>query len=108
MKEKIANLVVSDVALATEAGEGVAARWEALLSAEPWRGYSAEFMVLIRAAACRPLLQQFVPVVSLGHILLFSRTIGYPFAVVPGCAGWAEGRYWTREPSGTLLGEGND
>ena len=87
MKDRLPTLEVSDVAFETEAGRGVAAQWDSLVSGPPW--LQPEFIALIRAAANRPLLRQLFPVVSIGRYLLFSRTIGYPFATMDTCVAWA-------------------
>jgi hypothetical protein len=94
MKQRLTNLFVSEVSFETEAGRGVAARWNLLLSPhddEPTLTslLGPEFRALVRAAASRPLLRQLVPVVSMGFYLSFSRTIGYPFAMAGDCAVWA-------------------
>jgi hypothetical protein len=88
MKQRLPHLDVSELSFETEAGRGVAARWNSLLLAphdeDPfWASWlTPELRVLLRAAACRPLLRQLAPVVSLGCNLAFSRTLGYPFAIV--------------------------
>jgi uncharacterized protein DUF6193 len=105
MKERLANLAVSEVAFETERGNGVTARWNLLLSPEPW--LRPEFIALVSAAATRPLLRQLFPVVSIGRYLSFSRTIGYPFLIAGGCAEWiGNDRYRALGPDRRPLGEG--
>ena len=104
MNERFPNCEASEFAYQTEAGGGVSARWDALLSA-PW--LQPEFIALLRAAARRPLLRQLLPVASIGHYLSFSRTIGYPFAAINTCALWAkEDRYCAMGPQHRALKEG--
>ena len=97
MKQRLPNLDISELSFETEAGRGVDALWNLLLSPDdepnlrPWLG--SDFRALLSAAANRPLLRQLVPVVSLGQYLSFSRTIGYPFAMAADCSvGAANGR----------------
>jgi hypothetical protein len=93
MKQRLTDLSVSEVSFEIEAGRGVAACWNLLLSPHDDELLASflgpEFRALVRAAASRPLLRQLVPVVSMGRYLSFSRTIGYPFAIAGDCAVWA-------------------
>jgi Family of unknown function (DUF6193) len=113
MKQKLPHLDVSELSFETEAGRGVAARWNSLLLApheeDPiWASWlTPELRVLLRAAARRPLLRQLVPVVSMGRNLAFSRTLGYPFAMVSACRiSAASGRFIASKKDGTQLAEG--
>jgi hypothetical protein len=88
MKQRIPNLEVSEIAFEIEAGRGVAANWNHLLlsldrysEANQAYWFEPEFCALVRAAANRPLLRQLAPKVSLGCILSFSRTLGYPYVM---------------------------
>lgn len=113
MKQNFAKIDVCELAFETEAGRGVAARWNRLLLAphdeHPIRAswLTPELCILLRAAACRPLLRQLVPVVSLGCTLSFSRTLGYPFAIVGDCGICAaDDRFIAIKKDGTQLAEG--
>jgi uncharacterized protein DUF6193 len=104
MKERLPKLEASEFAYETDAGKGVTARWNAMLSA-PW--FKPEFVALLRAAERRPLLRQLVPVVSIGQYLSFSRTIGYPFSTIKNRAVWAgKDRYCALGPQQTIIKEG--
>ena len=112
MKQRFPNLQVSEKAFEIEAGRGVEACWNELLSVAD-RGPTVSdwlapgFPALVHAAASRPLLRQLVPVVSIGCYLSFSRTIGYPFARASACAIWAgDDRYCVVGPDQKVFGEG--
>lgn len=112
IKQRFPNLLVSEMAFEIEAGRGVEACWNALLSLAD-RGPTVSdwlapgFPALVHAAASRPLLRQLVPVVSIGCYLSFSRTIGYPFARASACAIWAgDDRYCVVGPDQKVFGEG--
>ena len=105
MKDRLPTLEVTNTALETEAGRGVTARWNSLLSGPPW--LKPECVTLIRAAANRPALRQLVPVVSIGRYLWFSRTLGYPFATIDAGVLWrGKGRFGLVRRDRSLIGEG--
>jgi uncharacterized protein DUF6193 len=114
MKQRIPNLNVSEIAFEIEAGRGVAAHWNHLLlsldgysEANQAYWFEPEFCALVRAAANRPLLRQLVPKVSLGCILLFSRTLGYPYVIAGNCGIFAaRGQCIVQTKDGKQLAEG--
>ncbi len=105
VKDSLPNFEVSDMAFEIEAGRGVTAQWEFLLS--PASCLQPECVALLRAASSRPSLRQLFPVLTLGFIVSFSRTIGYPFspATAYSVCG-AEGRYRALGPGLSLVKEG--
>ena len=114
MKLRFSTLDVNEIAFEIEAGRGIAAHWNHLLlsideysKANQASWFEPEFCALIRAAANRPLLRQLVPKVDLGYLLLFSRTIGYPYVIAGNCGIFADGgRYIIRRKDGKQLAEG--
>jgi len=113
IRQRIPNFEMCEVALETEAGRGVEARWNYLLSipCDPdplvagW--LSPEFCALVTAAARRPVLRQLVPLVCLSQLLIFSRTIGHPYAMACDYAIFAsDNRHGVQKRDGTLIAEG--
>ena len=115
MKQRIPNLKVSEIAFEIESGRGVDAHWNHLLfsldrysEANQAYWFEPEFCALVRAAANRPRTRQLAPKVSLGCILSFSRTLGYPFVMAGNCGIFAaQGRCIVQTQEGKQLAEGS-
>jgi hypothetical protein len=117
MKKRFPNLEVCEIAFEIEAGRAVLAVWNHLLhlllsldrysDANQAYWFEPEFCALIRAAANRPRLLQLAPKVDVGRILLFSRTLGYPFVMAGNCGIFAaQGRCIVQTKEGAHLAEG--
>ena len=114
MQEQLWEIKVLERAYEYEAGRGVDAQWNLLLSAKA-ADFLGPLLPLVQSASKQPLLRQLFPFQNMAA-LRFSRTTGQPytadlpFAVVTGKGNWSEVAknplYRAYKPDGTLLGQG--
>lgn len=116
MKLEIPDFQPTEMGYEFEAGAGIKAQWEYLLSSRAMAKSTLEPLApLVREAAKQRLLRQLFPYQSMTS-LHFSRTAGYPYtndcpwAEAIGTGRWDEPenyrRYRALKPDGTIIGEG--
>lgn len=114
MEARVRDLRIAEMAYEYEAGRGVEAQWNLLLSSQ-MADSMGPMLPLVQAAASQPLLRQLFPIYEI-WALHFSRTTGephtadLPFAVVTGKGNlWEVPKnpsYRAYKPDGTFIGQG--